>query len=154
MRKYIILTVLVLTCGIGFKPNHQDVDPLSLGNGICELAVLHELRKHGVVHELIVLAQSKLETGNYKSKLTKTHNNIFGFRTKKGYIKFASWRESVAYYKRWQDKHYKRHKHKTYYNFLTTIGYAEDPNYITKVKRITSELASRTTYEVPGRLYW
>jgi len=101
-----------------------------------EISVLRELKRLGVRSYHIVLAQSKLETGHYKSKVLRTHNNLFGFRTKKGYIKFAHWRESVAYYKKWQDKRYKRHKYANYYEFLTDIGYAEDPQYTNKLRKI------------------
>jgi len=90
------------------------------------------LRGLGVKHVNIVLAQSVLETGHYKSKLTRTHNNLFGFRTKNGYLKFNSWADCCAYYKRWQDRHYKTSKYSNYYIFLRKIGYAEDPNYIPK----------------------
>lgn len=101
--------------------------------------VLKELRRLEVKHPRTVLAQSILETGHYKSKLTRTHNNLFGFRTAKGYLKFRTWKESCAYYKRWQDRHYKAKKHANYYAFLEEVGYAEDPQYITKVKTIVNE---------------
>tara|TARA_R110000868_G_scaffold268036_5_gene527295 strand:+ start:550 stop:981 length:432 start_codon:yes stop_codon:yes gene_type:complete len=101
--------------------------------------VLKELRRLEVKHPRTVLAQSILETGHYKSKLTRTHNNLFGFRTAKGYLKFGSWKECCAYYKRWQDRHYKPKNHANYYAFLVDVGYAEDPQYITKVKTIVNE---------------
>jgi hypothetical protein len=101
-------------------------------------AVLAELRRLGVKHPRIVLAQSILETGHYKSTLTRTHNNLFGFRTAKGYLRFADWKECCAYYKRWQDRHYKPNQHRSYYGFLRWIGYAEDPEYTTKVKTIAN----------------
>lgn len=101
--------------------------------------VLDELVRLKVKHPKIVLAQSKLETGNYRSVLTRTHNNIFGFRTSKGYLKFKDWKECCEYYKKWQDRHYKKSQHTTYYSFLSSIGYAEDTNYIAKVKSIANE---------------
>lgn len=107
--------------------------------------VLSELRSLGVQHPKIVLAQSVLETGHYKSKVMKTHNNLFGFRTKKGYIKFKNWKLSVAYYKWWQERHYKQNKYNNYYAFLRSIGYAEDPTYTTKVKKIANELSKSKT---------
>lgn len=101
--------------------------------------VYKELKRLDVKNPEVVLAQSKLETGHYKSKLCKTHNNLFGFRVKSGYLKFKSWRESVRYYKKWQQKRYKAKEHKNYYNFLKKVGYAEDPQYIQKVKRLADE---------------
>lgn len=137
--KALLITVLILVCG-------QTCNTVTRSTILIDnvkptvWSVRNELRKFGVKHPTIVLAQSRLETGNYKSRLTKTHNNLFGFRTKDGYLKFSHWKESVAYYKRWQDRHYKPTKHSSYYNFLRVIGYAEDPNYITKVKKIAYEL--------------
>lgn len=101
---------------------------------LCKHTVKHELEVLGVKHSDIVTAQSLLETGEYRSQLVRTHNNLFGFRTKKGYLKFDSWQESCAYYKRWQTKRYKGEQ--DYYAFLTKIGYAEDPEYTSKLKII------------------
>ena len=104
-----------------------------------EELVYSELRKVGVKHAKIVLAQSKLETGRYRSRVSHIYHNLFGFRTKKGYIKFTRWEESVAYYKKWQDKHYKRSKYDSYYDFLLDIGYAEDTLYTQKIKKMVKE---------------
>ena len=99
--------------------------------------VLRELRKHNVKHPEIVLAQAKLETGNFTSELCKKHGNLFGLKGKKGYAKFGHWRESVKAYKEWVQYKYKGGD---YYVFLRTIGYASDPNYITKVKKIAEKV--------------
>ena len=90
-----------------------------------------ELVKRNIKHDSIVFAQARLETGNFKSYLFKKHNNLFGFRGKKGYIEYNHWTESVAAYKRFQDKYYKGGD---YYTFLEDRGYAEDPDYINKVR--------------------
>lgn len=105
---------------------------------LCEHTVLHELQSQKVKHVDIVLAQSILETGSYTSQLTRSHNNIFGFRTKRGYIKFGSWKECVAYYKKWQDKRYKNEPN--YYSFLVDVGYAEDPTYTDKLRTIVKKM--------------
>ena len=85
----------------------------------------------GIKHPEIVFAQARLETGNFKSLLFTKNNNLFGFRGKNGYIEYNHWTESVKAYKRFQDKYYKGGD---YYSFLERIGYAEDSNYIKKVK--------------------
>ena len=79
----------------------------------------------------VVMAQAKLETGNYRSKLFVKNNNLFGFRSKKGYLKYKSWEDSVEDYKRWQTKHYRGGD---YFCFLERVGYAEDSNYVKRVK--------------------
>ena len=43
-------------------------------------SVYAELIRQELPHPHIVLKQAKLESGNFKSKLTKTHNNILGIK--------------------------------------------------------------------------
>ena len=82
---------------------------------------------------LIVLKQSLLETGRFTSYQCKKNNNLFGFRTEDGYLKFRSWQESVSYYKRWQAK---RYHGGNYYTFLENINYAEDTLYCKTLKNM------------------
>lgn len=96
-----------------------------------EKNVLAELKKLNVPHTKIVLAQSKLESGNYKSKLTKTHNNIFGLRKGNKYRKYNNWQACVKDYKKYISSKYKGGD---YYKFLEKLGYAENPNYTNLLK--------------------
>lgn len=88
----------------------------------------------GVKNPEIVYKQAILETGNFKSKLCINHNNLFGLRHKKGYYKFTHWTESVIAYRNKIQNRYKDGE--DYYDFLLRIGYAEDSNYINKLKNI------------------
>lgn len=99
-----------------------------------------ELVKQGIAHPKIVLAQSILETGWYKSRQCKVNHNCFGLYNskQKRYARFKSWRHSVIVYKTDVQYKYDKSKHKTYYDFLHKIGYASDKNYITKLKRIVA----------------
>lgn len=97
-------------------------------------SVLAELKKQNVPHYNIVLHQSLLETGHYTSKLSKTHNNIFGIRkNSKEYQKYDSYIDCIADYKLLISSKYKGGD---YYTFLMNIGYAEDEEYINKLKRM------------------
>ena len=85
----------------------------------------------------IVLRQSLLETGNFTSYICKENNNIFGFRkSKHTYYTYPHWIMSIAAYKVWQERVYDKCSHKNYYDFLLNIGYAEDVEYINKLKRM------------------
>lgn len=99
-----------------------------------------ELICQNVKFTKIVIKQAILETGWFKSNVYKNKNNLFGFRTKNGYLSFDSWEDSILYYKKWQKKHYTKFKEITedtcYYKFLEWVGYAEDELYITKLKSI------------------
>jgi uncharacterized membrane protein YvbJ len=93
--------------------------------------VKKEIKKHKIPHSDIVLAQAKLESGNFNSKLTKSHNNIFGLKTGNNYTYYTHWSDCVADYKK---RISSRYKGGNYYVFLSKIGYAEDPNYISTLK--------------------
>ena len=144
MKKWLLCCSLLLTYPTMSENKSQltecSVNQLDRPN---QQLVMMELQRLGVKHVTIVLAQSVLETGHYRSKLSRTHNNLFGFRTKKGYLRFTNWRESCAYYKKWQDRHYNASKHRTYYQFLRKVGYAGDPNYTTIVKKIANDITKR-----------
>lgn len=85
-------------------------------------------------HPKIVLAQAKLETGNFKAPRFIKHNALFGFQTSDSdIIKYKSWKESVIAYKCWQMKRLKDNE--DYYKFLVRVKYAADTNYVKKLKQ-------------------
>lgn len=107
----------------------------------------------GVQHPYIALAQMKIESGNYSSSLTKTNNNYFGMRhpaqrvtvsmsSKNGYAKYRNWAYSVLDYALWQRQYA---WNLTEAEYLAKLGraYAEDPNYVSKVKNIAKNLENK-----------
>lgn len=82
----------------------------------------------------IVLAQSRLETGNYKSYGSRVRHNLFGLwnSEKQEYYKFSCWQESANDY---LCKVQYKYTGGDYYKFLDRIGYATDPEYIFKLKQ-------------------
>ena len=86
-----------------------------------------------IKHKDIVLRQSILETGHYKSYSCRIRNNLFGFRYKGKYLEFNSWKESIDYYEGWQNRKYKGGD---YFTFLIRVGYATDKAYVSKLKGI------------------
>lgn len=109
--------------------------PLDLNIG--NLATV--LERHGILHPRIVIAQALLETGYFTSRVCLECNNLFGLRRPKdgSYYEFDNWEESVKAYR---DYIQYRYKDGDYYQFLQRIGYAEDPNYVSKVKQIARTL--------------
>lgn len=107
----------------------------SVNVSLTDDSLLEELQARNIAHPKIVLAQAKLETGNYTSKVCLTHNNLFGLRKADGsYYKFNHWKESVQAYKDYVQ--YKYQPPSNYYKFLEDIGYAEDKSYTDKLKKI------------------
>lgn len=101
------------------------------------------LEYHNVKFPEIVYAQAQLETGNFKSKIYKDSNNLFGLYNSNEcrFYSFSHWTESVIFYKDYIQSRYKPPN--DYYKFLSDIGYAEDPHYITKVKEIVKQNDTR-----------
>ena len=96
-------------------------------------AVYLELQKQKIPHPHIVLAQSILETGNYTSKLSRNHHNIFGLKKGNKYRQYNNFIECIADYKKFISS---RYNGGDYYAFLERIGYAEDPQYTLLLKDI------------------
>ena len=101
---------------------------------------------YDIDHPATVYAQAILETGYFKSRVCKEYNNLFGlYNSRKGdYFRYNHWVESVIAYaeliqgsKRYDD---------IYYDYLTKIGYAEDKDYITKLKQIRDEFRNQGRY--------
>ena len=111
------------------KPNQPiisaDTDTVKAYSSLMDSNVYREIVSNNIYHPDIVLAQAKLETGNYKSKACTVYNNLFGLRKPDGsYYKFNSWQESVKAYKDWVQNKYTPPN--DYYDFLDSIRYAED----------------------------
>lgn len=105
-----------------------------------EAKFLEALKYFDIKESKWVVAQAKLETGYYKSKLFKEHNNLFGIYNSKtkSFFKYKHWSESILAYKMYfqNDRRYNPSKYNNYGEYLTKIGYAEDKEYIRKLKTI------------------
>lgn len=143
-----ILLIMVFGClgliiGINvitndYKPLVIKIKPIYNMPDTCDeltkITLYNEIIKDSILFPNIVYKQVMLETGHLKCiNCSLVNNNLFGFYNGKNYLKFNTWRESVKYYKVWQIKNYKSGD---YYNFLISIGYAKDTNYINILKRI------------------
>lgn len=105
--------------------------------------LMEALEYYDVKHPKIVQAQAILETGNFTSEGCLVDNNLFGLYDSKRqrYYSFDHWISSVEAYVSMVQYKYKGGNDKPpndYYKFLSDIGYAEDPNYINKLKGIVS----------------
>ena len=94
--------------------------------------VLAEIQRQGIPHPHIVLAQARLETGNFMSDRCRRDKNLFGMKRGRRYATYRHWRDSVRDYKQ---RISSRYKGGDYYAFLRRIGYAKDPKYTAKLKQ-------------------
>lgn len=95
--------------------------------------VLLEIKRQNIPHPEIVLAQARLETGNFKSDYYLRTRNAFGIKKGGKYVTYRNWRDSVRDYRRLISS---RYDGGSYYSFLIRIGYASDKQYIQKLRRI------------------
>lgn len=101
------------------------------------------LAYYDIHHPDIVVSQAILETGEFRSRVCKENNNLFGLYNshEKKFIKFKHWTESVEAYKKYIQRKYKSEE--DYYKFLKRIKYAEDSLYNGKVKSLTKKLQDK-----------
>lgn len=94
----------------------------------------------------IVYSQAVLETGNFKSRVCYEYNNLFGlYNSRKGdYFRFNHWVESIVAYRDMIQGGHRYEDH--YYDYLKKIGYAEDKDYINKVRKIANETRDQGRY--------
>ena len=95
---------------------------------------------YNIEHPTIVKAQAILETAHFTSDLCIKNNNLFGLYDSKNkrYYSYNHWWESIIAYKKTIQKRYENSRY--YYMFLEDIEYAEDKEYINKLKEIAEEL--------------
>lgn len=108
--------------------------------------LIDALKYYDIQHPDIVYAQALLETGHFKSVGCLKHHNLFGLYNSKAkrYCRFNHWTESVIAYKEWIQRRYKPPE--DYYKFLSRIGYASDPTYISKLKQIVKKQDDKRRY--------
>lgn len=116
------------------------IGSVSLANSqtLNDSTLMAELIKNDIKFPEIVLAQAKLETGNYTSRICRVKNNLFGLNSARGYRTYTHWTESVKAYKKLIQSKYKGGD---YYKFLENLGYAGKGNtlYTKCLKRIVKK---------------
>ena len=145
MRKILLI---ILFCFISMS--FHDIEIQQTRTEVQDTSFLHKelsdstlylaLEYYNIKYPRIVLAQAKLETGNYKSNHCIKKNNLFGLYNsrKKEYFSFEHWTDCIEGYKNMIE--YKHRDGEDYYEFLIRVKYASDPNYVSKVKRIENNL--------------
>lgn len=119
-------------------------------NKFNEDKLIDKLKELNVNFPYIALAQAKLETGNYTSKIFRESNNLFGMKEAKSRITTAKGTQfNHAYYESWTESVYDFAFHQCRYlsnirteeQYLQYLGqnYAEDSNYINRLKDIINK---------------
>jgi len=144
--KKVVLTIF-LSFVVLSENNQRTYEIITHVISFSELNVYKQLVKIGVAYPDVVLAQAKIETGNFTSKIFKENNNMFGMKLperrqttavgeSRNHAKYTNWIQSIRDYKLWQDQMI--HKAPTKHAYLAYLkrNYAQDKNYIKKIKQI------------------
>jgi uncharacterized FlgJ-related protein len=142
--KWITLTTiaLLISVRVGSATFKSEMPlPFSTAN------MLRVMNQMGIAYPDVVLAQARLETGNFTSKVFRENNNLFGMKLPRvrnttaigeqnSHADYASWRQSIIDYKLWQDNMIAGIKSKKQYLNYLSKNYAEDKKYINKLKQM------------------
>ncbi len=155
MKKLLLILIMLLITGAIYAPGLQR-DPLKdiatwlrISAPLCPENLNLAFDINGIIAPVIVMAQARLETGHFRSELCTGHNNLFGMKlarvrpttalsaTEVGYAAYQTWYDSVIDMKLFQEYYLSRGRDLTdYFKFLASIGYAEDPQYLPKVRQL------------------
>lgn len=114
--------------------------------------LLEYCKYYGATYPEVLVAQAKLETGNYTSKVFKENNNLFGMKKVRvrinfqngennGYGTYFNWQLSIIDRIFWDAVHYgDSYPSEDQYIDNLCLGYAEDVTYNQKVKNVVSKL--------------
>jgi hypothetical protein len=164
LRTYLYLSLTILSMiTIGFFGGFivRDMNPPSMYEG--QIFVINEnkddfteekfinlLKELNVKYPHIVLAQAKLESNNFTSKIFRENHNLFGMKqarmrvntadgTQYNHAYYESWRASVLDYAFYQCRYLGGiQSEDAYYQYLGQ-AYAEDGSYVAKLKSMVSK---------------
>jgi len=146
-----IFTIGILTCAIPTKETFITEEAriilIKEQNEFSETKLKEYLIELNIKFPNIVLAQSKLESFNYKSKIFIENNNLFGMKIssrrpttalgeESGHAFYSNWRQSVLDYAFYQATYLRKVKTESEYFQYLSANYAEDSNYVAKLKKI------------------
>lgn len=114
-------------------------------NQFSEQKLIDKLKELNVKFPYIALAQAKLETGNFTSKVFKENNNLFGMReakqrittargTENNHAYYHTWYESVLDFSFHQCKYLSNLNTEEHYFQYLSQSYAENPKYVSILK--------------------
>lgn len=114
---------------------------------ITDKELLDYIVKLNIRYPKVVLAQAKLETGNYKSNVFITKKNLFGMKLArsrpttgqgdgKGYAHYKTWKESVIDYALLQTSYYRNCRTEQEYMEQLQRTYCENSMYIQHLREL------------------
>ncbi len=141
--KKILISITLILCSL--KIGQIQINTQTR-NQFSESSMINLAKSLGVKYIDIMVAQARIETGWYTSKIFIHNNNLFGMKlperrlttaigSDRGHAQYISWQQSVADYKIWQSKVLIKNNSRRKYLSYIGRNYAEDSNYINLIKK-------------------
>jgi uncharacterized FlgJ-related protein len=170
---FIFVFILIILLGLtSYKAGYYTskdkiIETLSYEDKLIIINEIHEFSEEKLVQEIqnlnlkfphIVLAQAKIESNNYSSKIFIESNNLYGMKqasvrantakgTQFGHAYYSSWRESLLDYALYSCRFLGNlQTEQEYYQYLNQY-YAEDPEYVSKLKNIVLKNNLKTLFK-------
>lgn len=116
-------------------------------NDFSEQKLIEKISQLNFRYPHIILAQSKLESGNYKSTIFLENNNMFGMKeaklratlakgTNRGHAFYDSWQDCIVDYALYYSTYLSDIKTEGEYFEYLRQNYAEDPTYVQRLKAL------------------
>ena len=123
-----------------------------------EEALIDLLRKSNIKYPYIVLAQAKIESGNYTSKVFRENNNLFGMKepnvrtttalgTKNSHAYYSDWVSSVYDYAMFQNNRMQGVDSESKYYAKLADGYAADSTYAAVIRKTVDSLKLKKHFQ-------
>ena len=147
---YVLLTFMVFLSSHTkdeVASDEPQIETVSNTDELTEEMLMSYIKQLNIRFPHIVLAQAKLETGNFTSRLFKENNNLFGMKCatkrpfthkgeQRGHAKYDRWQDCVIDYALYQAAYLSKKKTESEYFAYLSENYAEDTNYIIVLKKI------------------
>lgn len=167
VKTVVASTALFVLYGLSYQIDRVKIESLSEEEKLIIIDDYNEFSEEKLIQKIgqlnfryphIVLAQAKLETGNFTSQSFTSANNMFGMKqakarvntargTEMGHAHYETWIESLYDYALFHNAYLnKLRTENQYYSYLAQ-NYAEDPQYVSKLKQIISKENLKAYFE-------
>ena len=132
---------------VEYVTNTENILIVEGENDFNESKLVEEIKRLNFKFPHIILAQARLESGNFESKIFIENHNLFGMKearvrlnlakgTQHGHAYYNNWKESITDYALWYSTYaYKCTTEKKLYKLLDK-QYAEATNYVSALQHI------------------
>ena len=146
---------------IHLTPQEKEIILLNVSDTTGEFStdkMVYLMKELNIKYPHIVYAQSLIETGHFDSKIFKENNNLFGMKqartrvttaqgTQYNHAYYDNWRESVYDYAFYQCRYLSGLKNEEEYLAYLGRSYAEDPNYVSKIRGLVKRENLKELFE-------